>query len=66
MLSAIGSRPAPDQLLCVTATRPSIDVALDGEVTRLTPPVRYRSVPGALSVLVPSGSKAGAAKIFER
>ena len=40
--------------------RSSVDVALDGEVTRLTSPLRYRSLPGALSVLVPAGSGAGA------
>lgn len=31
-----------------------VEVALDGEVERLSPPLRYESVPAALSVLVPS------------
>jgi len=36
--------------------RPTVDVALDGEVSRLAPPLRYRSLPGALSVMVPAGT----------
>lgn len=40
-----------------------VEVALDGEVQQLTPPLRYRSLPGALAVLVP---REGAAKIAER
>jgi diacylglycerol kinase family enzyme len=34
--------------------RDAVDVALDGEVQRLETPLRYRSEPAALSVLVPS------------
>ena len=33
--------------------RSSVEVALDGEVELMTPPLRYRSLPGALAVLVP-------------
>jgi diacylglycerol kinase family enzyme len=33
--------------------RPSIEVALDGEVERIDTPLCYESVPGALTVLVP-------------
>lgn len=33
----------------------SVAVALDGEVERLQPPLRFRSLPGALTVLVPPG-----------
>jgi diacylglycerol kinase family enzyme len=32
--------------------RPAVEVALDGEVTRLEPPLRYEVMPGALTVLV--------------
>ena len=37
---------------------PSVSVALDGEVTTLRPPLRFRSLPRALSVLVPPGADA--------
>ncbi|MFN2506140.1 MAG: diacylglycerol kinase family protein [Acidimicrobiales bacterium] len=33
--------------------RPVVEVALDGEVQRMEGPLRYRSLPGALSVLAP-------------
>ena len=49
--------------------RDVVEVALDGEVERLAAPLRYRSLPGALSVLVPAGTgeEAGdGAKIAER
>jgi diacylglycerol kinase family enzyme len=36
-----------------TASARRIRVAFDGEVTRLTPPLHYRSCPGALRVVVP-------------
>ena len=41
--------------------RPSIEVALDGEVERIDTPLCYESVPGALTVLVPQsrGSEDG-------
>lgn len=32
-----------------------VAVAVDGEVVRLAPPLRFRSLPGALTVLVPAG-----------
>jgi diacylglycerol kinase family enzyme len=37
----------------LTVDRDPAEVALDGEVTRLDSPLRYRSLPGALSVLIP-------------
>lgn len=37
----------------VDMDRPSVEVALDGEVVTLRPPLRYRALPGALTVLVP-------------
>lgn len=49
--------------------RAVVEVALDGEVERLGTPLRYRSLPAALSVLVPAdaeGDPGGAAKIAER
>ena len=54
-----GMRPA--ELDVIAAKEISIDarsrrmrVANDGEVINLTPPLRYRSIPGALRVIVPS------------
>ena len=38
--------------------RDAVEVALDGEVERLESPLRYRSLPAALSVLVPSDAGA--------
>ena len=37
----------------VEVPAPAVEVALDGEVVRLTPPLCFRSLPGALAVLVP-------------
>lgn len=37
--------------------RGTVEVALDGEVERLETPLRYRSLKGELSVLVPAGRK---------
>lgn len=37
---------------------PTVAVALDGEVVHLTPPLRFRTLPGALTVLVPAGADA--------
>ena len=39
--------------------RSTVEVALDGEVEVLTPPLAYRSLPAALAVLVPSGEGDG-------
>jgi diacylglycerol kinase family enzyme len=39
--------------LTLESRRPSMWVALDGEVVRLRPPIRYRILPGALRVLAP-------------
>jgi undecaprenyl-diphosphatase len=36
--------------------RGTVEVALDGEVERLETPLRYRSLKGELSVLVPGGA----------
>ena len=36
----------------------TVAVALDGEVVQLDPPLRFRSLPGALTVLVPAGADA--------
>ena len=37
----------------VSVPAPAVEVALDGEVVRLAPPLCFRSLPGALTVLVP-------------
>lgn len=49
--------------LVLDLDRRTVEVALDGEVHTLEPPLRYVSLPGALTVLVPPE---GAAKIAER
>jgi undecaprenyl-diphosphatase len=36
--------------------RAGVEVALDGEVEKLEPPLRYESVAGGLAVLVPAAS----------
>lgn len=47
--------------------RSTVDVALDGEVQQLESPLRYRSLPAALAVLVPPpGAEGFAAKIADR
>jgi diacylglycerol kinase family enzyme len=38
----------------VMLDRPNADVALDGEIERLAPPLRYESSPGSLVVLAPA------------
>jgi diacylglycerol kinase family enzyme len=55
---ALLDRAGPDRLEAVRAMRLSVDagrhrlrVALDGEVLHLTPPLLYRTLPGALRVL---------------
>lgn len=45
-------RLAPEVVLDLPG-RATVDVALDGEVVRLTPPLRYAVLPGALTVVVP-------------
>jgi diacylglycerol kinase family enzyme len=53
----------------LTVERDPVEVALDGEVTRLEAPLRYRSLAGALSVLIPPDTPVPAppgAKIAER
>ena len=40
----------------VRMRRRQVDVAIDGEVTLMSTPLRYRSLPGALRVLVPEPS----------
>jgi undecaprenyl-diphosphatase len=44
----------------------AVDVANDGEVERLKSPLRYRSLAGALEVLVPPEDTSAEAKIVER
>lgn len=39
----------------IALTAADVAVAVDGEVVRLVPPLRFRSLPGALMVLVPAG-----------
>ena len=41
--------------LRVETTREQVRVALDGEIFRIQPPLRYRSRPRALRVRVPAG-----------
>ena len=41
--------------------RRALTVALDGDIHRMTPPLRFRSVPGALRVLAPRRDPAAAA-----
>ena len=41
------------QELLIETNRPSLRVALDGEVFRLTPPLHYRTRPDALKVIAP-------------
>ena len=45
-------RLAPEVVLDLPG-HSTVDVALDGEVVRLTPPLRYAVLPGALTVLTP-------------
>ncbi|MGH9179810.1 MAG: diacylglycerol/lipid kinase family protein [Acidimicrobiales bacterium] len=45
----------------VALGRSSVEVALDGEVVLLRPPLRYRCLPGALTVLVPPATEGGRA-----
>ncbi len=53
--------------LDVEIERSSIEVALDGEVEVLNSPLRYRSLPGALAVLVPPpDGSAGERKMADR
>jgi diacylglycerol kinase family enzyme len=42
--------------LWIDSPRRVLAVALDGEVTRLAPPLRYRILPGALQVMAPNGA----------
>jgi diacylglycerol kinase family enzyme len=43
----------------VQSPRPVLDVAADGEVFSLRPPLRYRICPGALKVVLPATEQAG-------
>lgn len=40
-----------DTELTIKSTRPRMTVSADGEVTRLTTPLRYKSLPGGLTIL---------------
>ena len=48
----LAPRLAPEVVLDLPG-RATVDVALDGEVVRLTPPLRYAVLPAALTVVVP-------------
>jgi diacylglycerol kinase family enzyme len=53
----------------LSVDRDDVEVALDGEVERLSSPLCYRSLPGALSVVVPAETSApssGSAKMVDR
>ncbi len=57
------------RLLELSLDRDVVEVALDGEVERLSSPLRYRSLAGALSVLVPpepDGPASDLAKMADR
>jgi diacylglycerol kinase family enzyme len=45
--------------LWVEAPQRSLDVAADGEILQLTPPLRYRTRPSALQIIVPAARGAG-------
>ncbi|TNC29259.1 diacylglycerol kinase [Amycolatopsis alkalitolerans] len=45
----------------IDSGQPLLDVGVDGEALRLPPPLRFRSLPGALRVRVPAGLAGGAA-----
>ncbi|WEF35921.1 diacylglycerol/lipid kinase family protein [Pseudoduganella chitinolytica] len=57
LLGRLGTSPDFDVLLArefeIDTRRKLIRVATDGEVTLMAPPLRYRSRPGALTVIVP-------------
>lgn len=40
----------------VDSDRPLVDIGIDGEALRLLPPLRFRSLPGALRVRTPAGA----------
>lgn len=67
VLALLAGRLAASPLLASTREQevvvdlvgsPDVAVALDGEVVRLRPPLRFRSLPGALTVLVPRAADA--------
>jgi hypothetical protein len=43
-------------LLDIDSGQPLVDVGVDGEALRLAPPLRFRSLPGALRVRTPIGA----------
>jgi diacylglycerol kinase family enzyme len=45
--------------LTVDTPKKTLRIALDGEVTRLTPPLKFRVLPGALRVIAPARDAAG-------
>ena len=57
LLGRLGDSPllvaSQDTEVEVEVAAPTVSVALDGEVQRITPPLRFRSLPGALTVLAP-------------
>jgi diacylglycerol kinase family enzyme len=40
----------------VDSDRPLVDIGIDGEALRLSPPLRFRSLPGALRIRTPAGA----------
>lgn len=58
LFSRLGETAQLENLWVTTFTiespKPTIKVGLDGEVVQLTPPLHFRSRPGALKVIVPS------------
>lgn len=65
LLGRLGSSPLMVQSeegeVDVDLRAPTVEVALDGEVVHLAPPLCFRSLPGALTVLVPAGTHARSA-----
>lgn len=57
--SPLFDRSRVDEVEIRLLRRRQVDVALDGEVVRLDPTLRFRSRPAALTVLVPPEGDAG-------
>jgi diacylglycerol kinase family enzyme len=41
----------------IDTPKKTLRIALDGEVTRLTPPLHFRVLPGALRVIAPAANQ---------
>jgi len=61
LLGRVGRSPlivrSEEREVEIAVRRPTVAVALDGEVVRLEPPLRFTSLPGALAVLVPPAAR---------